>query len=49
MHEKKGVMCSYNSVNGVPACANQFLIKDVMRNAWGFDGYITTDSGLFNL
>ena len=28
----KGVMCSYNMVNGVPACADDFLIKQVLRN-----------------
>ena len=32
---------SYNAVNGVPMCANNFLLKTVMRDTWGFDGYIT--------
>ena len=39
-----GVMCSYNSVNGVPTCANAFL-DHVLRDEWGFDGYITSDTG----
>ena len=40
-----GVMCSYNAVNGVPACASSFLLQDVLRDEWGFDGYVTSDSG----
>lgn len=38
-----GLMCSYNSVNGVPSCANSWLLKDVARGEWGFDGYVTSD------
>merc|ERR1719375_1355451 len=37
------LMCSYNSVNGVPSCANDWLLEDVARKNWGFDGYITSD------
>lgn len=36
------LMCSYNSVNGVPSCANKELL-DKVRTDWGFDGYITSD------
>ncbi len=36
--------CSYNAVNGVPTCASAFLTS-VLRGSWGFDGYITSDSG----
>ena len=36
-------MCSYNAVNGVPSCANNWLLKTVARESWGFDGYITSD------
>ena len=36
-----GLMCSYNSLNGVPACANKGLIDTA--KSWGFDGYITSD------
>jgi beta-glucosidase-like glycosyl hydrolase len=39
-----GVMCSYNSVNGVPTCASPFLNK-VLRDTWKFDGYVTSDTG----
>jgi beta-glucosidase-like glycosyl hydrolase len=41
----KGVMCSYNAVNGVPSCANKFLLTSTLRDAWGFDGYVSSDSG----
>merc|ERR1719399_2705730 len=37
------LMCSYNAVNGVPSCANDWLLNTVAREAWGFDGYITSD------
>jgi len=40
-----GIMCSYNAVNGVPMCANQKLLTDVLRGQWGFDGYVTSDCG----
>eukprot|EP00035_Acanthoeca_spectabilis_P021740 m.439948 g.439948 ORF g.439948 m.439948 type:complete len:893 (-) comp18447_c0_seq1:44-2722(-) len=38
-----GLMCSYNSVNGVPSCANDWLLTEVARDEWGFDGYVTSD------
>jgi beta-glucosidase-like glycosyl hydrolase len=38
-----GLMCSYNAINGDPACANDWLLKDTARGEWGFDGYITSD------
>ena len=33
---------------GVPMCANQMLLTDVLRGEWGFDGYITSDCGAIN-
>jgi len=39
------VMCAYNSVNGAPACANTFLLKDNLRTAWKFSGYVVSDCG----
>ncbi|MEE6484296.1 hypothetical protein FKM82_013830 [Ascaphus truei] len=39
------VMCSYNRVNGVPACANKMLLSDVLRTEWGFRGYVVSDEG----
>mmetsp|Transcript_12849 Transcript_12849/g.24324 ORF Transcript_12849/g.24324 Transcript_12849/m.24324 type:complete len:787 (-) Transcript_12849:194-2554(-) len=40
-----GVMCSYNAVNGMPSCANTWLLEDQLRKGWGFQGYISSDSG----
>jgi beta-glucosidase len=37
------VMTSFNTVNGVPATANKFLLTDVLRNQWGFKGLVVTD------
>jgi beta-glucosidase len=37
------VMCAYNSINGEPACANQFLLQDQLRKAWKFQGYVVSD------
>jgi beta-glucosidase len=39
------VMCAYNSINGQPACANDFLLKDQLRGNWGFKGYVVSDCG----
>lgn len=39
------VMCAYNAVNGQPACANEFLLADELRGAWGFRGYVVSDCG----
>ena len=36
-------MCAYNSVDGAPACANKHLLTDILRGAWGFNGFITSD------
>ena len=40
-----GAMCSYNSVGGVPACANSQLLRDRMRRDWGFGGMVISDAG----
>ncbi|KAK2989424.1 hypothetical protein RJ640_017679 [Escallonia rubra] len=37
------VMCSYNKVNGIPTCADQDLLKGVVRGKWGLNGYIASD------
>jgi len=38
-----GVMSAYNSLNGVPASASKFLLTDLVREKWGFEGYIVSD------
>ena len=37
------VMASFNEVEGVPAPANKWLMTDVLRGAWGFNGFVVTD------
>ncbi|OCL04852.1 glycoside hydrolase family 3 protein [Glonium stellatum] len=40
------IMCSYNAVNGVPACANSYLMETILRGHWGWTNnnqYITSD------
>ncbi len=37
------VMASYNEIDGVPAHANRWLLDKVLRQEWGFDGYISSD------
>ena len=39
------IMCAYNSVNGQPACANEFLLVDQLRDKWAFQGYVVSDCG----
>lgn len=37
------VMASYNEIDGVPSHANRWLLRDVLRNEWGFDGVVVSD------
>jgi beta-glucosidase len=37
------VMCAYNSLNGEPLCASPRMLKEVLRGAWGFSGYVVSD------
>ena len=39
------IMCSYNAINGKPACANPELLEQTLRRDWGFDGFVTSDCG----
>ena len=39
------VMCAYNAVDGVPACANTDLLGKRLRGDWGFQGYVVSDCG----
>ena len=37
------VMCAYNAIDGQPACGSDLLLKDHLRGAWGFNGYVVSD------
>ena len=38
-----GVMCSYNRVNGDYACENKYLLNDVLKQDWKFQGFVLSD------
>jgi beta-glucosidase len=37
------IMCAYNRIDGQPACASDLLLKEHLRGAWGFTGYVVSD------
>ena len=43
--DPKAVMCSYNGVNGDYACENHYLLTDLVKNEWGFKGFVVSDWG----
>ena len=42
------IMGAYNEVNHVPCNANTFLLNDLLRRKWGFEGYVVSDCGAVN-
>lgn len=47
--QAKATMCAYSSVNGVPMCANDFLLNGIIRGKWGMkDVVVVTDCGAIN-
>lgn len=42
------VMCSYNRINGTYAAENKLYLTDILRDEWGFDGYVVSDWGAVN-
>lgn len=41
--DAQSVMCAYNAVDGVPACANKKLLQETLREKWGFKGFVVSD------
>ncbi len=39
------VMCAFNRVNGVYACENPYLLNDILKKAWGYQGWVMSDGG----
>ena len=37
------VMTAYNSIDGIPCSSNEFLLNDLLRNQWGFNGFVVSD------
>lgn len=45
----QSVMSSYNAINGTPDAVNHYLLTDILRKKWGFDGFVTDDLGAVHL
>ena len=41
----ESIMTAYNAINGIPCTANKWLLSDILRKEWGFNGYIVSDCG----
>ena len=41
----QSIMSAYPAINGVPCTSNKWLLTDILRNEWGFNGYVVSDCG----
>ena len=45
-----GLMSAYNALNGIPCSSNDFLLTEVLRKEWGFNGHVVSDCGaIYNI
>lgn len=45
----RSVMTAYNEIDGIPCTSNKWLLDDLLRRQWGFDGFVVTDCGAVEL
>ncbi|BBH18883.1 beta-glucosidase [Paenibacillus baekrokdamisoli] len=43
------VMTAYNEIDGIPCTSNSYLLQQLLREEWGFDGFVITDCGAINM
>ncbi|NLH18212.1 MAG: glycoside hydrolase family 3 protein, partial [Phycisphaerae bacterium] len=43
--QAQSIMASYNAINGVPNNINQYLLTDILKTKWGFQGFVVSDLG----
>ena len=46
--QPKTIMCSYNKINGTYSAENEWLLTKVLRDDWGYEGFVVTDWGAVN-
>ncbi|MXV52908.1 beta-glucosidase [Pedobacter sp. HMF7647] len=45
----KGIMAAYSEIDGIPCVDNKWLLTDVLRKEWGFDGFVLSDLGAIKM
>lgn len=45
----KGIMAAYHELDGIPCVSNKWLLQDILRKEWGFDGFVLSDLGAIKM
>ncbi|MRN54341.1 glycoside hydrolase family 3 N-terminal domain-containing protein [Paenibacillus monticola] len=45
----RSIMTAYNEIDGVPCTTNRYLLQEILREQWGFDGFVITDCGALGM
>lgn len=45
----KGIMAAYHELDGIPCVSNKWLLRDVLRKEWGFNGFVLSDLGAIRM